>query len=371
MPVFAHMYSRAKYCILILLFSTPLLANNHPEYNITVSPGTYTPYLPNLTKKIAEQYQLDALSDIVKGNSAAQSNATMGAGTAYAMGDHLFIIGGGGALAVSAVNQTFGEVFDKMGNLDGDTMPRFGVGAQLSALVGMNLGNLRTPRYLGPFELSRTTVFVNVMGFSNSSAVRGLNLSGQVFGAHIQYQLRRAQGRSHFQYGEILFTTGLDYSHFAAKYNSTNGAKELTMLAAGSSSPTDPLLIWKPTGTLEITSGSGTLPIEISTSMRAFYFLSLYVGGAVDVNVGKATTDIHLTAQIDGSTSSLPATPIGTAKLDASHSASPDFLSARAFMGVQLNLVPMAQGNAVSLFVQGNITSIGSLAALVGVRGAW
>ncbi|HRP70334.1 MAG TPA: hypothetical protein PLY93_12440 [Turneriella sp.] len=142
-------------------------------------------------------------------------------------------------------------------------------------------------------------------------------------------------------------------------------------MTVGTGTPADPLLIWTPQGTLNITSGSGTLPIEVSTNIRLFYFLSFYAGGAVDLNVGKATTAIHLTADMKGTTSGGTPQSAGNSRLDSVIESSPQFASARAFVGLQLNLLPATQGNFVALFTQVSASSIGGLAALVGVRGAW
>ncbi len=324
--------------------------------------------MPDLLNTIAEKYQLSALNDITRGNATSQSLATMGAGTAYASGNYTFIVGGGGGLGINAVNQSLGDVFTKLGDLGGDGLPRFGVGAQLSAMVGMNLGNLRTPRYLGPLELSRMTVLVNFMSASSSSLTGGLNLSATVAGLHVQYQLSRARG-SAFQYGEILLTTGFDYSRLAANYDSANG-KGLTAVSIGSGSASDQQLTWLPTGTMSITSGSGTVPVEISTSTRLLYFLSLYVGAGADFNVGKATTDINLSGTVKGNNGT-GENVVGSGSLSVSKSASPQFASGRGFAGVQFNLVPGRTGGVVGIFAQASITSLNGLGGQLGVRAAW
>ncbi|HRP70333.1 MAG TPA: hypothetical protein PLY93_12435 [Turneriella sp.] len=165
------MKSLSRKLTFLFLSITPLLADNYPTYVITdpTNQAAYTAQLPNLTHKIAAQYQLDNMNNIVRGNANAQAVATTGAGTAYAMGEHTFIVGASGAAAVATSDNTFSQVFDKIQNLESGAVPQFGIGAALSAMVGMNLGNLRTPRYLGPFEIARTTLFVNAMNYSQKA----------------------------------------------------------------------------------------------------------------------------------------------------------------------------------------------------------
>lgn len=348
--------------------AAPLWSYTDGTTVVNLSDTSFAGKVPALMSKIAEKYQLSALGDITRGNATSQSLAAMGAGTAYASGNYTFIVGGGGGVAVNAVNQTLGDVFSKLGDLGGDGLPRFGIGGQLSAMVGMNLGNLRTPRYLGPLELSRMTVLVNVMSASSSNLTSGLNLSATVAGLHLQYQLTRARG-SALQYGEILLTTGFDYSRLAASYDSASG-KGLTPVAVGSGIAGDELLVWKPTGTMAITSGSGTVPVELSTSTRLLYFLSLYAGAGADFNIGKATTDINLTGTVTGNKGS-GENVVGNGTLAVSNSASPQFASARGFAGLQFNLVPGRTGAVVGIFAQASITTLNGLGGQFGVRCAW
>lgn len=372
--VYFLLVRRIVYLQISLLSFAPLYAATYGggPTQIVLTPAndaTYGAQTSALLNAIANKYQLSTLSDVARGNSSAQALAAMGSGTSYAMGDYTFLVGGGGALAVNAVNQTLGDVIGKLGDLSSDGMPRFGVGAQLSAVVGMNLKNLRTPRYLGPFEMSRLTILANFMSTSANNLASGLSLSATVAGLHAQYQMRRAQG-TRIQYGEILLTTGFDYSRLAAAYDSTSGSKALTTTTVGSSTAADPQLTWAPTGTLAIASGSGTVPIEASTYLRLFYVLSIYAGGAVDFNVGKATTDIHLTGTVTGNAGAGTST-VGSGSLDVSISASPQFASARGFLGLQLNLVPAANGSMLGLFVQGNATTLNGFSIASGLRAAF
>ncbi|MBX3720339.1 MAG: hypothetical protein KF713_00745 [Turneriella sp.] len=354
--------------LIAIPLAAPIWSYTDGSTIINLTDTSFANKVPALMSKIAEKYQLSALSDITRGNATSQSLATMGAGTAYASGNYTFIVGGGGGVAVNAVNQTLGDVFTKLGDLSGDGLPRFGIGGQLSAMVGMNLSNLRTPRYLGPLELSRMTVLVNVMSASSNNLTSGLNLSATVAGLHVQYQLTRARG-SALQYGEILLTTGFDYSRLAASYDSTSG-KGLTPVVVGSGTSGDQLLVWNPTGTMAITSGSGTIPVELSTSTRLLYFLSLYAGGGADFNVGKATTDINLSGTVKGNNGS-GENIVGNGTLAVSNSATPQFASARGFVGLQFNLIPGRTGAVVGFFAQASITTLNGLGGQFGVRCAW
>ena len=362
------------FCLLALFFfpanSLRAAVHSDGEIALNITNSLYDAKAPELLAKIAEKYQLSSLSSVAKGSTTAQSLATMGAGTAYASGRHSLIVGGGAGLAVNGVDQSIGDVAKKLGDLGGDTLPRFGIGTQVSAVVGMNLGTLRAIRYLGPFELSRLTILANFLNVSNDSLVSGLNLSATVAGLHAQYRLSNPRGKSHFSYGEILLITGFDYSRLNARYDSTTGAKTLTPITVGAGTPTDPQLVWTPSGIMQITTGSGTVPVELVSNIRMLYFLSLYLGGAADFNVGNAGTDINLSGSVTGTTGGAP-TQIGEGTVRASRSASPDFVSARAFLGLQLNLLPSANTNLLGVFAQASVTSIGGFAVQTGLRFAW
>ncbi|MCX7634085.1 MAG: hypothetical protein N2Z22_12205, partial [Turneriella sp.] len=220
-----------------------------PTFSATHSDGAITLQINNpifdskaaaLMAKIREKYQLESLQQIAKGTSTAQSLATMGAGTSYASGNHVFIVGGGMGLALNATNQTLGQMLRSASELGGDTLPRFGLGMQASAMVGANLSLLPGIRYLGPFELSRITVLANFLDVRNNS-VSGLSLSATVAGLHVQYQLSRPRRTGPLVYGEILWVVGVDYSRLNARYDSTVG-KALTPITVGGGTPGDPQL---------------------------------------------------------------------------------------------------------------------------------
>lgn len=337
---------------------------------LQITNATYDAKAPELLAKIADKYQVSSLNSVAKGTSTAQSLATMGAGSAYASGKHTFIVGGGAGLAVNGVDQSISDVAKKLGDMGGDTLPRFGIGSQVSAVVGLNLGNLRAVRYLGPFELSRLTILANFMNVSTDSLTSGLSLSATVAGLHAQYRMANARGSAAFSYGELLLITGFDYSRLNARYDSTTGSKGLTPISVGAGTAPDPQLVWTPSGIMQITSGSGTVPIELVTNIRALWLLSFYLGAAADINIGRATTDINLSGTITGSTGG-PAAPVGSGTLSTSRSASPQFASGRGFFGVQVNLLPGKTTNILSIFTQASITSIGGFAVQTGLRFAW
>lgn len=331
---------------------------------------------PALLGRIADRYQLASLDTITKGASTAQSLATMGAGSSYAQGGYSFIVGAGAGFAANGVNQSLTQIIDKFADLGGDALPRFGIGAQVSGLVGMNLANLRTPRYLGPLELSRMSVIVNFMNASSSSLAAGLQTSATVIGLHAQYQVRKLGGPSYFKYGEVLFTTGFDYSRLAVRYDSALGPKAFTPITVGSGTSADPQLTWNPVGAIALSSGSGTIPIELSTNVRLLYVLSLYVGGGVDFNVGQATTDISLSGTVIGVNDATAANAgtqktVGSGTVRASSAASPQLASGRGFGGIQINLVPGRSSNIAAIFVQASATSIGGFGVQTGLRVAW
>jgi len=335
----------------------------------TASEAAFGGNANKLVAKISEKYQIASLDSVTKGATTAQSLATVGAGQTYAQGPYTFMVGLGGGVAANGVNQSLGQIVNKFSDLSGDALPQFGIGAQLSGVVGMNLAYLRTPRFVGPLELSRMSVLTNFFALNSSSLAAGLDTTATVFGLHLQYQLRRAQGRSWLRGGDITVTTGFDYSRLALRYDSTIGAKALTPIAVGAGTSADPLLTFTPNGTIALSSGAGTVPIELSTSVRLFYLLSIFIGGSADFNVGKAATQINISGAVNGSNGA--SANIGTATVVVDKTARPDLLTARGFAGIQLNLIPGTTTNILSLFTQAALSSAGGFAIQLGVRGAW
>lgn len=339
---------------------------------LQITDSTYDAKAPELLNKIAEKYQLSNLTAIARGTASAQALATMGAGSAYAVGEHSLIVGASGGMAVNGVDQPIADVAKKLGDFGagGDTLPRFGVGSQASAVIGMNLGSLRLVRYLGPFELSRLTIMAHFLQVSTDSITSGLNLSATVAGLHAQYRLASERGSAALRYGEVLLVTGFDYSRLLARYDSTTGTKSLTPIAVGGGTLADPQLVWNPAGIMQLSSGSGTIPIELVTSIRPLWLLSLYLGAAVDLNVGKATAEIQLSGDLTGTSGGAPVT-VGSGSIATSLSESPPWASGRAFLGVQLNLLPGKKTNFASVFTQASFTTSSGVGVQAGLRCAW
>lgn len=352
-----------------LLLSRDLLAAVHGDNAVTlnITNPTFDAKAAELISKIRDKYQLESLHNVAKGTSTAQALSTMGAGNAYASGDYTFLVGGGAGVAIGAGEQTLNQALNKLGDLGGDTLPRFGIGTQVSALVGVNMSTIRGVRYVGPFELSRLTVLANFFDIK-SNAISGLNLAATVAGLHAQYQIRRPNKSGALIYGEILWNVGFDYSRLSARYDSNTG-KALTPITVGGGTPSDPQLTWNPAGVMQVTSGSGTLPVELATSVRVLWALSLYLGGGVDFQLGRASAEVDLAGNLTGSTG----TPVsaGTATVKSQVSAAPQFMILRGFTGLQFNLVPTKSGNMVGVFAQGSITSVAGLAVQAGLRCAF
>ena len=86
-----------------------------------------------------------------------------------------------------------------------------------------------------------------------------------------------------------------------------------------------------------------SVPLELSTSLRLFWFFTFFAGGAVDLNFGNSTIDAKPTAVVQsdlknqfngGSTVHFSA----NADADLGNSSVPDMITNRIFGGLQLNL---------------------------------
>ncbi|HMV36462.1 MAG TPA: hypothetical protein PKY99_12340 [Turneriella sp.] len=339
---------------LLLLIST-LLSANAVSAGISLNVTTNDTTADALLKaEIEKQFQVPKMGDFLKSMANAQAIASKGQGVSYATEQSLFVVGGGFGASLSGDPST--------GFSSSSGLPGVGFGAQGSIMAGMSLSKLPLPA-LGPIDLKRLTVFVNYFGISNDSLVSNLTVKANTFGMHAQYKFlegKNVGGIGILNWGGLAFTTGFNVSSNSVTY------KVGQSITANSGSQT---YTWTPSSgsSLTLEANSFSIPLEVSTSARLLYVLSVFAGVGVDINFGKASVSSTLNGPVTGS----PVAVTGTASLTGSEEQGPSFGQMRFFAGPQLNLVPLKNTNLLSIYAQGNVSTGGNYGVHAGARIAW
>jgi hypothetical protein len=335
---------------LICLAPTYIFATS----SLSVTTGLGSSADTALQDEINKQFQVPNMTDFLKSMSNAQSIANKGQGVSYATDHSLFVLG---VNAGAGLNTTSGFTFNSTGGL-----PAIGLGAQGSIVLGVSLSKLPVPAF-GPIDLKRLKVFANFFTYTNDSLVDSLTIKMNTFGLHLQYLVidgKNIGGLGLLNWGGVAFTTGFDTSSNTMTYKV---GQKITATSSGTT------FTWTPNSSsaLMLDANSFTIPLEVSTSIRLAYILSLFGGVGVDLNFGKSTVSANMTGPITNSTNATT----GSATLAIAEEKGPTFGDVRFFLGPQINLVPLKNTNLLSLYAQGNISTGGNYGAHLGLRIAW
>lgn len=350
---------RSKTSMLCALLATSALGAGPVSVNITNPTLNALGAGPALENKINSEFQVPQMGDFLKSMANAQAIANKGLGVSYATEHSVFVAGGSFGVGAS-LGEASSLSFSTSGGL-----PAIGVGVQASGMLGVSLSKIPAPA-LGPLDLKRVTIFINYFGISNDSLVDSLTIKANTFGLHAQYRIIEAKnfgGIGILNWGGLAFTTGFAVSTNSLTYKV---GQSIETNVSGS------YVRWTPNASSNLTleANSFTIPLELSTSVRLLYILSLFGGAGIDLNMGKSTIGANLSGTIS-STGAVTDPNAGTASLLLSQSQNPAFGHLRFFSGVQLNIVPLKNTNLLSIYAQGNISVGGHYGGHAGVRIAW
>jgi hypothetical protein len=252
-------------------------------FNITTNNPTATALLQAEVDKL---FQVPNMGSFLGSMSNAQSITNKGQGVSYATDHSLFVAGGSFGLGLSG---DLGGSFNSSSGL-----PPVGLGVQASGMVGLSLARFPLPA-LGPIDLKRLTVFINYFGYSNDSLVSSLTIKTNTFGMHAQYKVidgKNIGGLGLLNWGGVAFTTGFDVSSNSINYKV---GQSVSVTSSGQT------YTWTPdsNSALALDANSFSIPLELSTSIRTLYILSLFGGVGVDLNFGKSSITSSLTRSGD------------------------------------------------------------------------
>lgn len=238
-----------------------------------------------------------------------------GMGVDYASKFETFVIGGGFGSAVNSAGFTFSR---------GDAaLPAGGFAFQASVMAGLHLGALSRKNGFG----DRVRIYANGL----YAPVAGDPFAGELlnYGGHIQFALIHPTGTkaSPVRFAGVDLTTGYERSRYVMR------------LEQGLPVPSNEVT-WAATGAYTITSDAQSVPLELSTGLKVAV-LSLYVGGAADINVrGGSSGEVRLEGALSADDPSTGQSyGIGTASVLATARGDAAPITPRAFGGLMAHLL--------------------------------
>jgi hypothetical protein len=261
-------------------------------------------------------------------------------------------------LGVDYASNSTGGIFGIAGSvsfsteLDGELVAAGGA-PNAAIMAGLNLARWNRPAL---------TAYVN--GFSYNATYERFRGRLTSVGAHLQYKLftpTRGTKRLVAQWGGLDLTTGLELTRWR--------------VALGGELSTDLLSIGDPatgpstnvrtrlTGTAEVATKTTTVPLEITTNVRLLYFVSLYAGLGVDLQVGSTSIDLGASGALTGTRPDTGEEEmIGRVAVTGSGSEGPPGAPLRVVLGTQANLWRL------KVFGQLTVQSEGAVTLALGTR---
>lgn len=286
---------------------------------------------------INEAYGATNVDGFIRSFADATAFSMRGLGVDYASDPNSLILGVGVNFAVAASEQ-----------VNASERPTSGLAANIGFMAGLNLASQGAPRW---------TVFGN--GFyrnASTSDLRGGILSA---GLHVQYrlvdpQVEQGAATKALRWTGIDLTGGLELTRWSLGIDDQIVTGFGVMGTSGSAN-----LFVDSTGTFDLTSTTVSVPFEVTTGLRIALLVSLYVGAAVDLNLGNGKLDTNLAGVL--LTSDMR--NVGTATITGGGEESASPLAARVLAGVQLNLWKL------KIYAQVNGSATPAASVGFGIRG--
>lgn len=262
-----------------------------------------------------------SIGDYGTGIANANNFAYKGTNSDYSDKFDLFMIKGSTGIAVQ------GDIRDP------ESAEGIGLGAAVTA--GLNLDFLPVDK-IGPVELKKLDLFVSFMSSNIDRDFDKTNVEGDLshFAVTGRYQI--IEGKefipgSLLKWGGVFLHTGFQSS--TSKITATSEIEDDNIGTDGDAATAD---ITDSTATFEIEADTWSIPIELSTYIRAAYVFTLF--GGVGADIVQGSTDVSLDA--GGTITGTGASSGYTASVDASESDSgdADVTNMRVFGGVQFNI---------------------------------
>jgi hypothetical protein len=270
----------------------------------------------------------DSPKRLMEGMANSSVMAGKGIGSDYASNMDVILIGAG--VGVGA---------DLEKNKEADT-DMSGLGVQGGLVIGTNLGWMDTQKILG-LETNKLNLYFNFLAFNTDQDLGDTKAKIDMtsFGVHASYDWIKGNNSKLWGWGGVKVHTGYEYNKTKLRFDSSI-EEDISVTESGGTYAAN--LRANPFATIDASSHS--IPIEISSSVRFLYLLSLYGGLGMDYNIGSAegkgdlnsggSTPVTCSGTCPGG--STAGTIETTANIDGKADVSP-FLF-RGFAGLQVHL---------------------------------
>jgi len=317
--------------LLVLLLLCPSISFGAKLFDIVGCTAPSTTVCNSVIDTINSSLPATDLSSLTQNFADAAVISQRGLGADYASDLKAIAIGGGVGLGATLGGAS---IFDLLKSSGGVTLPGLGFGSSL--MLGLNMSFLN-----GDFW-KRSNVYIN-MAVLNPPSSLGINGKFSSFGMHIQYKLVPALsvGLGTFSFGGVVLTTGFEKS------------SSLLTISQDLSIPT------YLTATIDVGTDvkAYSIPLEVSSNVNLFYFMTIFGGLGLDYNWGtsKSVSDVKNFSLAGGLN--------GTPTINVAPDASPKALTSRYFIGLQFDILAFK----ISLQYNSNIGS-GGVGLTIGTK---
>lgn len=314
-----------RWLVALLLVSAPATAgaqtvrlNLTPEATrlaseLGVEPSSFQSMIED---SLRAYYRVLDVDDFLRLSSNAQSISNKGLGVDYTTSFDSMLFGISVGAAVATNESDLRGVIDR--EMDFDTAIPAAAGAQLALMLGYRASD---------------ALFVYASGMVYPVSVSGLKGSGHNFGVHAQYRLFADKGNKWLaEWGGLALTSGIEISKTSV---SLQRGIEGSLPVSGLRVATETL------GRIQLTQRAVTIPVELTTSLRLLYVLSLFAGVGADIQLGSSSIQLDVASDLS-TTRDGERVDLGDAQVEYVGENGPDAVALRLLGGLQANLGPLA-----------------------------
>lgn len=315
-----------KFLLGMLLTTLPMAAS---AITITVdnlvcsNSGAYTTANCNALKaEVEKDLQADLPDVSIDKYGTGVANATgfamKGQGSDYAENFKYFVF-----------KPSFGVAMD--GDIDKPENAS-GVGLGGALTVGLNLDLLPVDK-IGPVEMKDLDLFVSFMSYDVDETSDDTTFAGDLssFGVYARY--RFMEGKDilpgyMLEWGGIHLHTGFQRNKMGIKL--TQSFKDQTVTSGAVSGSFN-----NASAVFDLDSTVTSIPVEVSTYIRALYVFTLYTGAGFDYNIGSADASLTASGKVQAANASDFSVDISAAESGKGDAKATNF---RGFLGMQFNV---------------------------------
>jgi hypothetical protein len=288
----------------------------------TTSSGNCKAMTDEINSQLNEDLPQVSIGEYGTGLANTNSFAYKGLDSDYSDAFTYFMVRGGLGAAIQ------GDIDEAQEN----PMSLSGVGVGAAVTAGINLDILPINR-IGPIDLSKMDLMVSLMSYNLDQDQDDMNIKGDIGHFSIMARYQVMEGIDIFpgymlEWGGIYLHTGFHRQSFKADLTQTFEDKKFDIAGGETATGKDA------SARFGLETATTTIPIEISTFLRAGYAFTFFGGAGFDIVNGTTDVDLNAGGKIEGDGTTYEA-EISASESDSGDADATNF---RAFGGLQFNL---------------------------------